>query len=45
MTDKPEIPRGKIIGTRIDPLSRKPIDVPEADHFYRCEACGGLAGC
>jgi hypothetical protein len=35
----PKIPRGKIIGKQIGgaPLS-------EAEHFWKCEACGGYFG-
>jgi hypothetical protein len=36
MTD---IPRGKYIGTRQGP----PVD--EAEHFIKCEACGGWIDC
>jgi hypothetical protein len=32
----PTIPRGKIIGRRV---SVQPTD--EAEHFFKCEACGG----
>jgi hypothetical protein len=31
-----------MIGRRINPATGETIEVPEADHFYRCESCGGL---
>jgi hypothetical protein len=31
-----DIPRGKYIGRRLGPPVKD-----EAEHFYRCEACGG----
>ena len=34
-----DIPRGKYIGRRVS----KPV--PEADHFIKCEACGGMIDC
>ena len=36
------LPRGKSIGPRIHAVNGKPVAVPEVDHFYRCEACGGM---
>jgi hypothetical protein len=36
------IPRDKYLGLPIDPKTGKPIELPEPDHFYRCEACGAL---
>ena len=38
--DRPTVPRRKYIGRPIDPKTGKPVEVAEADHFYRCEACG-----
>jgi hypothetical protein len=32
----PPVPRGKIIGKRV---GEQPTD--EADHFFKCEMCGG----
>jgi hypothetical protein len=34
---KVKVPRRKYIGQRIDPRTRKPIEVQERDHFYRCK--------
>lgn len=34
--DNRSIPRGKIIGKRIDGLPAK-----ESEHFFKCAACGG----
>lgn len=31
----------RILGVRIDPITKEPIEVEnEADNFYNCEACG-----
>jgi hypothetical protein len=35
----PPIPRGTVIGRRV---GVQPID--EAEHFFKCEACGGWLG-
>jgi hypothetical protein len=43
--DRPTIPRGKYIGRPIDPKTGKPVEVPEAEHFYRCKVCGALVDC
>lgn len=31
-----------MIGPRIDPETGETVEVPESEHFYRCERCGGL---
>ena len=30
------------MGKLVDPKTGKPVEVPEVDHFYRCEASGAL---
>jgi len=32
-------------GVRVDPKTGKPIEVPEAEHFYRFAVCGALVDC
>src|ERR1700747_3243416 len=39
------VERGKDRGVRGDPKTGKPIEVPEAGHFYRCKVCGALLDC
>jgi len=39
--ERPTIPRVKYIGKRIDPRTRKPMSVDEAEHFYWYSTCGG----
>jgi hypothetical protein len=36
------IKRGRYKGVRVDPKTGQPIDVPEAEHVYRCKVCGAL---
>jgi len=40
-----ELPRGKILGTEEDPVSGKPIDTANQDHFMKCPVCGGWIDC
>lgn len=40
MKDRESIPRGQIIGKRIDSVT-----TDEADHFIKCAACGGWIDC
>ena len=39
------VERGKYRGVRVNPKTGKPIEVPEAEHFYRCKVCGALVDC
>jgi hypothetical protein len=32
-------------GQRVDPATGQPIEVPEAEHFYRCRLCGTWVDC
>jgi hypothetical protein len=38
MIDRPKFPRGTVIRRRVE----GPPVMSEADHFIRCEACGGI---
>jgi hypothetical protein len=37
-----DLPRGKFLGTEEDPVTGRPIDTEEAEHFMQCPVCGGL---
>ena len=37
-----DIPRDKYLGQLVDPVTGKPIEAAEAEHFMRCTACGGM---
>ena len=39
------VERSRYRGVWVDPKTGRPIDVPEAEHFYRCEICGALVDC
>jgi hypothetical protein len=41
----PEAAARQILGVRIDPATEIPMDVAEAEHFYRCEVCGAWVDC
>jgi hypothetical protein len=40
-----DLPRGKILDTEEDPVSSKPIDTADKDHFMKCPPCGGWIDC
>ena len=40
-TDRPRIPRGKYLGKLVDPRTGKPVETAEAEHYMRCQGCGG----
>ena len=39
------IKRGRYKCVRVDPKTGQPIEVREAEHFYRCKVYGALVDC